>query len=83
MTSMRSWLRLGAPNAGRTWILRIVALSIAAYGVHSWVVVGTGSRLIAEMTMSFWNFEEAALRFFLHQSAVAGLLIFLAHYTTA
>ncbi|MBY3036935.1 DUF4405 domain-containing protein [Rhizobium laguerreae] len=83
MTSMRSWLRLGAPNAGRTWVLRIVALSIAAYGVHSWVVVGTGSRLMAEMTMNFWNFEEAVLRFFLHQGAVAGLLICVAHYTTA
>jgi hypothetical protein len=53
MTSMLPWLRLGAPNAGRTWILHIVALSIAAYGVRSWVVVGTGSRLIVEMTMNF------------------------------
>ncbi|KQS71426.1 hypothetical protein ASG39_21550 [Rhizobium sp. Leaf371] len=82
MTSMRNWLRLGSPNAGRTWVLRIVALSIAAYGVHSWMTVGTGSRLLAEMTMNFWNFEKAALRFFLHQGAVVGLLISVAHYTT-
>ncbi|MBY3266818.1 DUF4405 domain-containing protein [Rhizobium laguerreae] len=83
MTSVRSWLCLAAPNASQTWILRVVALSIAVYGVHSWVVVGTGPRLMAEMTMNFWNFEEAVLRFFLHQSAVAGLLICVAHYTTA
>jgi len=83
MTSMRSWTRLGAPNAGRTWILRVLALSIAAYGIHSWTVIGTGSRLLAEMTLNFWNFEEAALHFFLHQGAVAGLLICVTHYTTA
>jgi len=83
MTLMRSWLRLGASNAGRTWILRVVALSIAAYGIHSWTVIGTGSRLLAEMTLSFWNFEEAALHFFLHQGAVAGLIICVTHYTAA
>lgn len=82
MISARSWLRLGSPNACRTWIMRVVALSIAAYGIHSWTVVGTGSRLLAEMTINFWNFEEAALHFFLHQGAVAGLLICVTHYTT-
>jgi hypothetical protein len=83
MTLMRSWLRLRASNAGRTWILRVVALSIAAYGIHSWTVIGTGSRLLAEMTLSFWNFEAAALHFFLHQGAVAGLIICVMHYTIA
>jgi len=83
MTSARSWLRLGAPNAGRTWILRVIALSIAAYGIQSWAIIGIGSRLSAEMTLTFWNFEVAALHFFLHQGAVAGLLICVTHYTTA
>lgn len=83
MASMRTWLRLSAPNAGRTWILRIVAFGIAIYGIHSWMVMGTGSRLMAQMAMNFWNFEEAAMRFFLHQSAIAGLLICMSHYATA
>lgn len=83
MTFTRSWLRLGTPSACRTWIMRVVALSIAAYGIHSWKEVGTGSRLLAEMTLSFWNFEEAALHFFLHQGAVAGLIICVTHYTIA
>ncbi|MDB5524275.1 MAG: hypothetical protein JWM58_2038 [Rhizobium sp.] len=83
MTFVRSWLRLGAPNAGRTWILRALALVIATYGVHSWMVMGTGSRRMAEMAMNFWNFKEAALRFFLHQGAIMGLLICLSHDSMA
>ncbi|NEK37925.1 DUF4405 domain-containing protein [Rhizobium leguminosarum] len=82
MASMRAWLRLGAPSVGRTWILRALALAVAAYGVHSWMVMGTGSRLMAEMTLNLWNFEEAALRFFLHQGAIVALFVCLGHYAT-
>lgn len=84
MASMRAWLRLGTPSIGRTWILRALALVVAAYGVHSWMVIGTGSRLLAEaeMTLNLWNFEEAALRFFLHQGAIVALFVCLGHYAT-
>ncbi|MBX4862451.1 hypothetical protein G9X64_01065 [Rhizobium sophorae] len=83
MASMRAWLRLRAPSVGRTWILRALALAVAAYGVHSWMVMGTGSRLMAEMTLNLWNFEEAALRFFLHQGAIVALFVCLGHYATS
>lgn len=77
---MRRWLHLGAPSAYRAWIFRIVALVIAYYGVRSWSVIATGSRLIAESTISFWNFEESVLKFFVNQGAVVGLFVCLTHY---
>ncbi|CAN7493291.1 DUF4405 domain-containing protein [Rhizobium sp. LjRoot254] len=83
MASARTWLRLGAPSASRAWILRVLALVIAGYGVHSWVVMSTGSRLVAEVAINFWNFEEATLQFFLHQGAIVGLFVCLGHYTAS
>lgn len=71
---VHTWLRLGAHNASRTWILYVPALVIAGYSVHCWMVMSTGSRLVAEIVMNFWNFEEAALQFFLNDGTIVALL---------
>jgi hypothetical protein len=82
MASIRGWLHLKSFSARRTWVLRALAIAIALYGVYSWLIMDTGSRLMAELALNFWNFEEEALRFLVHQGAIMGLFICLSHYGT-
>lgn len=37
--------------------------------------MSTGSRLVADIVMNFWNFEDAALQFFLNDGAMLRWLV--------
>ena len=42
--------------------------------------LGVGTKLSLQMTLDWWNFEEAVAGFFVHCIAIAGLYIFLTYY---
>lgn len=64
----------------RTYVLRIVALAIGAFGIDSLIVLNIGSKLLMEMSLFFWDFERDAAEFFLRHAAIIGLGTILGHY---
>ncbi|MEZ0000008.1 DUF4405 domain-containing protein [Sinorhizobium fredii] len=80
MGVMRGWLRISDWSNVRTAVLRTLAVAIAAYGIHSSFVIGIRSRLMAEITMNFWDFSQPSLGFFLHIASIIVLYACSAHY---
>ncbi|MBB6557476.1 hypothetical protein HNP48_000140 [Acidovorax soli] len=68
-------------NAARTAILRLVAAGIALQGVFSALALNLPARLLFQISLDWWNFEESVAAFFLHCMAIAGLCMFLTHYS--
>jgi hypothetical protein len=81
MAALRRLLGIRRANRWRTLALRLAALCIAIQGMRSFVALGLTSRLTMQMSLDWWNFDEAVLGFFLHCAAVAGLLIAASYYT--
>lgn len=65
----------------RTTMLRVIAAAVALQGIRSSFELGMGSKLTAKISIDFWDFNESTLGFFVHLAAIAGLYMFLAHYT--
>lgn len=82
MNAVRGWMGLAGPSLPRTFALRTLAAAVMACGAYGFIVIGFKSKLLAEITMSYWDFDSAALGFFLHVISVAGLCIGLSHYTS-
>ncbi|MBX6317003.1 MULTISPECIES: DUF4405 domain-containing protein [Pseudomonadota] len=80
MAVARKLLHIEAANAVRTTVLRLLAVGIAAQGVCSALALNLRSRLLFQISLDWWNFEESAEGFFGHCMAVAGLCIFVTHY---
>lgn len=78
----RKLLGITRASTLRTWALRLIALVIAVQGVDSAMALGLRSRLLFQMSLDWWNFEESVAGFFGHCMAVAGLCMFLTYYTT-
>lgn len=68
-------------NAVRTAVLRLAAAGIALQGVFSVLALNLPARLLFQISLDWWNFEESVAAFFLHCMAVAGLCMFLTHYS--
>ncbi len=68
-------------NTIRTLVLRVIAVAIALYGVYSSFELAIGTKLSMQMTLDWWNFEEAVAGFFIHCIAIAGLYMCLTYYT--
>ncbi|MRH98218.1 DUF4405 domain-containing protein [Agrobacterium tumefaciens] len=64
----------------QTLVLRVLASLIAIYGVHSLYVIDIGPKLRMESTLSFWDFEAAAIEFVLRHAAIVVLCGMIAHY---
>ena len=64
----------------RTWLLRLLAVGIAAYGVYAFVKRDIGSYMLLKNEFVFFNFEEPLVSFFTDYLAVMGLFVFLGHY---
>lgn len=76
----RNLFGIRKPNALRTLALRMIASGVALYGVWSSAVLGLQGKLLMQMTLDWWNFEESVAGFFAHCVAVAGLFTFLTYY---
>ena len=73
-------LGIKQPNAVRTAALRLVAVGIAVQGVYSAGALNLRSRLLFQMSLDWWNFEESVAGFFAHCAAFAGLCMFVTYY---
>ncbi|UVC18233.1 DUF4405 domain-containing protein [Mesorhizobium onobrychidis] len=81
MNAVRSKFGITTKSTARAVALRATAVAIAAYGVRSSFDMGIGSKLVAHVTMDFWDFENSTLGFFLRVLSIIGLYASLAHYT--
>jgi hypothetical protein len=77
----RRLLRITKPSPVRTVVLRLLAVGIAMQGVQSVLALNLRSRLLFQMSLDWWNFEESVAAFFGHCLAAAGLCIVLTYYT--
>lgn len=68
------------PSALQTWILRIIAVLIAGYGVYAFVKRDIGSYLLFQNQFAFFDFEEPVLLFLLDYIAIMGLFTAVGHY---
>lgn len=80
MDVVRGRLGITTPSSRRTYVLRALAVIIAAYGVHSLFAVNAGSKLFMQVTMEFWDFQNSTPAFFVHHFAIVGLGASVAHY---
>lgn len=70
------------PSVMRTWMLRIIDLIIAGYGVYAFVKRDIGSYLLLQNQFAFFDFEEPIVQFLLDYIAVMGLFTAIVHYTS-
>lgn len=67
-------------NRGRTFVVRVMAMLIAVYGVYSFSARDVGSKLILYYTYSYWNFDESAMFFFTDYVSIMGVYICATYY---
>lgn len=70
----------GKTSAVRTWILRIISLAIAIYGLTAFIRREVGSYMLLKIQFVFFDFEEPLVFFLLDYMAIMGLFVFLGHY---
>lgn len=70
-------------SAARSWTLRVIAIAIAVHGVWSSFELGVGTKLTMQMTLEWWNFEEAVAGFFVHCAAIMGLYGVITYYAAS
>lgn len=76
----RNMLGIKGTNPLRTLVLQTLAGTIAIHGIWSFVQLGLGAKLSMQMTLDWWNFEEAVAGFFIHCMAIAGLVMVVTYY---
>ena len=68
------------PSAVRKWVLRILALVIAGYGVYAFIRRDIGIYMLLRSHFVFFDYEEPLVFFYLDYIAVMGLLIWIGNY---
>ena len=68
------------PSAVRKWVLRILALVIAGYGVYAFIKRDIGIYMLLRSHFVFFDYEEPLVFFYLDYIAVMGLLIWIGNY---
>lgn len=64
----------------RTWMLRILAVAIMAYGVYAFIKRDIAGYLFLKIQFVFFDFEEPLIFFLLDYVAAMGLFVFIGHY---
>jgi hypothetical protein len=60
--------------------LRQAGAGLAIAGVYGSFQVGVGSKLLAKVSLEWWDFGESTWTFFAHHLAIVGLYAWLAHH---
>ena len=68
------------PSKIRKWVLRIVAVLIAGYGVYAFVKRDIASYMLLKNQFVFFDFEEPLIFFLLDYITVMGLFVTIGHY---
>ncbi len=69
------------PSAVRKWVLRILALVIAGYGVYAFIRRDIGIYMLLRSHFVFFDYEEPLVFFYLDYIAVMGLFIWIGNYS--
>lgn len=69
-----------APSPMRTFVLRLMAAAVAAYGIYGFVKHRLVDYLFLRTMFVFFDYEQPSLQFLAEYLAMMGLWIFLAHY---
>jgi len=67
-------------SAIRTWMLRMIAVLIAGYGIYAFIRRGVGRYMLLLDHFVFFNFDEPIIFFIADYIAVMGLFVFVGHY---
>lgn len=73
--------KIAITNPFIIWIFRGLAILIAAYGVNAFIDMNIGQKLILYYSFDYWDFETAALLFFINLLATMGLFICITYYS--
>lgn len=65
----------------RTWVLRMIAVLIAGYGVYAFAHRGIGRYMLMLDHFVFFDFDEPIIFFIADYIAVMGLFVFIGHYS--
>ena len=65
----------------RTWVLRMIAVLIAGYGVYAFARRGIGRYMLMLDHFVFFDFDEPIIFFIADYVAVMGLFVFIGHYS--
>lgn len=68
-------------SESRKWILRVIAVLIAGYGVYAFIKRDIGSYMLLRNQFVFLDFEEPIILFLLDYIAVMELFIMVGHYS--
>ena len=71
------------PSAVRKWVLRILALVIAGYGVYAFIRRDIGIYMLLRSHFVFFDYEEPLVFFYLDYIAVMGLFLLIGNYACA
>lgn len=71
---------IARPSLLRRVALRAAAAAVAMHGVWSAFALSLGTKLSMQVSLDWWNFEEAVFGFFVHCVAIVGLCIVLTYY---
>ena len=64
----------------RTWLLRIVAVFVASYGVYAFLIRGFTEYMFLKTQFVFYDFEEPLPLFLMDYLAVMALFVCVGHY---
>lgn len=81
MNAMRGALGLSAASTRRTWALRLIAGSLALYGLQSAVALEIVPKLTLQMSLEWWDFEASSAGFFAGWLSIVALFAGIAHYS--
>jgi len=76
---VRSFFDYGGSKLGAA-MARLLALGIAAFGIHSLLVMMLPEKLFAVPALEMWDFTVDAGGFFLRYGAIVGLFVVIGHY---
>lgn len=80
MNVFRGVFGIERPNVFRSAALRLLTFAAGAWGVHSTIEMGFGSKLMLTYTLDMWDFNESALGFLLNYGSIVCLYAAVAHY---
>ena len=68
------------PSGVRKWVLRVIAVLIAGYGMYAFIKWDVGSYMLLRNQFVFFDFEESLVLFLLDYMAIAALFVCVGHY---
>lgn len=80
MSMVRKLKKSIAANRVLTFVLRMAAALIAAYGVYASFGRNMSSKFTFQNTFDFWDYNKSAELFFIDYLAIMGLYVFVTHY---